>query len=74
VGLLTTYVGRVLRSTRLGLAFGGALAGLYAMLYVLIRAEDYALLGGTLMLFALLAAVMLATRKVDWYSLSPKSP
>jgi inner membrane protein len=74
VGLLTTYLARVLRSTRLGLAFGGALAGLYAMLYVLIRAEDYALLGGTLMLFALLAAVMLATRKVDWYSLSPKSP
>jgi inner membrane protein len=40
------------------------------MLYALLQSEDYALLGGTLLLFALLGAVMLATRRVDWYRVS----
>jgi inner membrane protein len=70
VGLITIYLIRVLHSSVLGLAFGGALAALYAMLYALLQSEDYALLGGTLLLFALLAAVMLATRRVDWYRLT----
>jgi len=70
VGLITMYLIRVLQSTTLGLAFGAALTALYAMLYALLQSEDYALLGGALLLFALLAAVMLATRRVDWYRLS----
>jgi len=69
VGLIAGYLARVLRSARLGLAFGAALGSLYAMLYVLLQAEDYSLLGGSLLLFALLAAVMVATRRVDWYRL-----
>jgi inner membrane protein len=39
------------------------------MLYALLKAEDYSLLGGSLLLFGLLAAVMLGTWRVDWYSL-----
>ncbi len=74
VGLVTAYLVRVLHSTRLGLAFGAALAALYAMLYALLRAEDYSLLGGALLLFALLAGVMIATRKVDWYALARAQP
>jgi inner membrane protein len=70
VGLITVYLVRVLKSTALGLAFGAALAALYAALYGLLQSEDYALLGGSLLLFALLAAVMLATRRVDWYRLA----
>jgi inner membrane protein len=70
VGLISAYLVRVLRSARAGLAFGGALAALYAMLYALLKAEDYALLGGSLLLFGLLAIVMLATRRVDWYLLT----
>jgi len=69
VGLISGYLVRVLRSVRLGLAFGAALGALYGMLYVLLQAEDYSLLGGSLLLFALLAAVMVATRRVDWYRL-----
>lgn len=69
VGLITGYLVRVLQSARVALAFGGALAALYAVLYALLKAEDYALLGGSLLLFALLAALMAATRRVDWYSL-----
>jgi inner membrane protein len=70
VGVITIYLVRVLQSIALGLAFGAALGALYAMLYALLQSEDYALLGGTLLLFALLAAVMLATRRIDWYRLT----
>lgn len=67
VGLLAFYVGHVLQSARRGLGFGGMLAGLYAVLYVLLLSEDYALLLGSLLLFAVLGAVMVMTRRVDWY-------
>jgi inner membrane protein len=74
VGLVTGYLVRVLGSARIGLAFGGALAALYAMLYALLKAEDYSLLGGSLLLFGLLAALMIATRRVDWYALGSPRP
>jgi inner membrane protein len=70
VGLISGYLVRVLRSARLGLAFGAALAALYAMLYALLKAEDYSLLGGSLLLFGLLTVVMIATRRIDWYALT----
>jgi inner membrane protein len=43
------------------------LTGLYAAVYGLLISEDNALILGSLMLFAGLAAVMVVTRKVDWY-------
>ncbi len=51
-------------------AFGAVLAALDGALYMLLQAEDYALLAGSLLLFGLLAAVMIATRSVDWYRLA----
>ena len=72
VGLISTYLVWVLKSMRIALAFGAALAALYGMLYALLKAEDYSLLGGSLLLFGLLAIVMLATRRVDWHALSAK--
>jgi inner membrane protein len=72
VGLISTYLARVLRSWPVAAAFGTALAALYAMLFALLKAEDYSLLGGSLLLFGLLAAVMLATRGVDWYVLTAR--
>lgn len=65
-GLVTLYSRSVLQNGRRALAVGGLLAGLYAYLYSLLRAEDYALLGGTLALFALLALAMYLTRRIDW--------
>jgi inner membrane protein len=72
VGLISGYLVRVLRSALAGMGFGAALAALYAMLYALLKAEDYSLLGGTLLLFGLLAIVMIATRRVDWYAMTAK--
>lgn len=67
VGLVIFYAGHVLGSLARSLGFGGLLAALYALLYVILQSEDYALLLGTLLLFAALAAVMVATRRVDWF-------
>jgi inner membrane protein len=74
VGLIGAYVAYVLRSAFAGLAFGAALGALFGVLYMLLRAEDYALLAGSILLFALLAGLMIATRKVDWYQITQRAP
>ncbi|RQR57727.1 cell envelope integrity protein CreD [Burkholderia sp. Bp9125] len=68
IGLLGFYVSFVLHSVRRGATFAGLLAMLYAALYGLLLSEDNALMLGSLLLFAILAAIMLLTRHVDWYS------
>ena len=60
---------RAARGASAGLAFGAAIAALYAVLYLLLQLEQRALLLGSLLLFAVLAALMFATRRVDWYGL-----
>jgi inner membrane protein len=67
IGLLTFYLSYVLQSVARGLGFGGMLTALYAAVYGLLISEDNALILGSLMLFVVLAAVMVVTRKVDWY-------
>ena len=68
-GVLALYGGHMLGGWRAGAAFGAALAGLYGLLYVLLTREQTALVVGTLGLFAVVAAVMMLTRRVDWYRL-----
>jgi inner membrane protein len=72
VTLIGFYVSGILRSARRGVVFAGSLAALYGMLYVLLSADDYALLMGSALLFGLLAVVMVLTREVDWSSLGRK--
>ncbi|MCJ8169272.1 cell envelope integrity protein CreD [Atopomonas sediminilitoris] len=68
IGLLAVYSHSVLRDAYRAIAFSALLAGLYGMLYVLLSAEDFALLLGSVLVFGLLAAFMLLTRKLDWYA------
>jgi inner membrane protein len=70
IGLIACYLAGVFGAWRPASAFGGGLAGLYAMLYVILQLEDKALLMGSLLLFAVLAAVMMSTRGLDWYGLA----
>jgi inner membrane protein len=42
-------------------------SGLYGLIYVLMRLEDYALLVGAVASFAAIALVMYFTRRIDWY-------
>jgi inner membrane protein len=67
--LLTFYGVYVLRGVRTGLVFGVGLGLLYGALYVLLLREQTALVLGAALLFAVLAAVMVVTRKLDWYGL-----
>lgn len=69
VALNGYYVAHALQSARRGAAFGAALAALYGLLYVILRAEDHALLMGSVLVFACLALAMIATRRVDWYAI-----
>ena len=39
----------------------------YLTLYGILQSEDYALLLGSVLMFAVLAIIMFATRKIDWY-------
>ncbi|HSQ98907.1 MAG TPA: cell envelope integrity protein CreD [Sphingomicrobium sp.] len=65
-GLNTAYCAAVLESWRRAAFIGGLLAGLYVLLYILLSLEAYSLLIGSLLLFAALAGVMYATRRIDW--------
>ncbi|HEY5755740.1 MAG TPA: cell envelope integrity protein CreD [Steroidobacter sp.] len=72
VVLIGTYLAGALGSTARGLIAGGAMSLVYGLLYMLVLSENYSLLLGSIILFAALAAVMLATRRVDWYRLKPE--
>ncbi|WP_133501531.1 cell envelope integrity protein CreD [Cognatilysobacter terrigena] len=67
IGLIGFYLSAVLRSALRGTAFAATLGLLYAALYGLLISEDNALVLGSLLLFAILAAIMIATRRLDWY-------
>lgn len=69
VGLLGFYVSSVLGGWRRGAGFAAMLGLLYAALYGLLLSEDNALVLGSVLLFAMLAAVMVVTRRLDWYAL-----
>ncbi|WP_273454431.1 cell envelope integrity protein CreD [Nevskia ramosa] len=68
LGLVTLYSHGVLGSWWRALAVGSVLTAVYGYLFVILRAEDYALLGGSLALFAGLAAAMFLTRRIDWFA------
>jgi inner membrane protein len=72
--LIGGYSINLLRSRGLALAFTVGLGALYGALYVILLSEQNALLMGSLLIFALLAAVMLGTRKVDWHALLAERP
>ncbi|WP_028101671.1 cell envelope integrity protein CreD [Pseudoduganella violaceinigra] len=67
--LIAYYLAHVLRDWKRGVGFGAALCGLYGILFGLLNSENNALMLGAILLFAVLAAIMVATRKVDWYNL-----
>jgi inner membrane protein len=65
--LLAVYFSGILKSRAAGW-ITGTLAGVcYSLLYLLVLSEEYALLFGALAIFFLLAAIMVGTRRLDWY-------
>ena len=50
------------------------LSVLYALLFLLLKQEDYALVIGASAAFAAIAVTMYVTRNVDWYRSDQRSP
>ena len=73
VGLLAFYGASMLGAAWRGLGFGALVAVLYGALYVLLSLETASLLVGATLLFAVLAAVMALTRRIDWYALGGRT-
>ncbi len=69
IALIGFYLAHVLRNWRRSFGFCCALTLLYGALYGLLCSESNALAMGSILLFGVLAALMIATRKVDWYQI-----
>lgn len=69
VSLIVYYLSGVLGGLRRAASAGLMLGGLFGALYGLLQSEDNSLVLGSVLLFALLALAMAATRRVDWYRL-----
>ena len=67
--ILGIYISGVLGELKHGLIFSSGILMLYLILFGLLAAEDFALLMGSIFVFSVLAAVMIMTRKIDWYQL-----
>ncbi len=68
VGLLSLNARWVFESIKRGVQALGAFTVLYGVIYLLLRAEDNALLIGASVSFAVVAIAMYVTRRVDWYA------
>ena len=66
IGLVTWYVGSVMRSSRLALFISFVLTVVYAYIFCIIQLQDYALLMGSIGLFIALAIIMYFSRRLQW--------
>ncbi len=74
VGLLSMNASWIFKSRAQGMRGLAIFSVLYALIYVLLRIEDYALLIGAVSSFMAVATAMYFTRKIDWYSSFPSMP
>ena len=63
---------RSLLAPRRAALLAGVLCVLYGGIYVLLQLDDHALLAGAGALFLILAAIMYATRAIDWHAAGSK--
>ncbi len=66
IGMTGLYTRSLFQSNRMALFVGGTLTVLYGFLFVVLQQQDYALLIGSLGLFAILGVVMYVSRRVNW--------
>jgi len=70
--LICFYLLHVFKNRANALSMSVGILALYAMLYMILKSEDSALLMGTLLTFLSLVALMTVTRKIDWYALTSR--
>ena len=66
ISMIVLYSISILKVKKFPTFIGLSLVALYAFIFVIIQLENYALLVGSIGLFAILGAVMYFSRKIDW--------
>jgi inner membrane protein len=66
IGLVTWFVGSIMKSSKLALFISFVLAVVYSYIFIIIQMQDYALLMGSIGLFIALAIIMFFSRKLQW--------
>ncbi len=65
--MVALYAHSFLRTGWRSVVIGSGLGATYGYLYFVLQSQDYALLAGTVALFAVLALIMFCTRRINWY-------
>jgi len=66
IGMISLYSISVVKKKKFALFVGISLAVLYVFIYTIIQLENYALLVGSIGLFAILGIIMFISRKIEW--------
>ena len=74
ISLISLYARSHFNSRKSMFVFGSVLTALYGFIFVLIQLEDTALLIGSIGLFLILALVMFASRRINWYGKNVAQP
>jgi len=73
IGLIIAYTAAAFKSIRIAAGIGATLTLIYGFIYVIISAEDQALLMGSLGLFVILALIMYFSTTIKWDKLGQKT-
>jgi inner membrane protein len=68
IALISLYFNSIIGSARSTSLLSLMLVGLYLFLFTILQLQDYALLMGSIGLFAVISVVMYVSRRVDWYA------
>lgn len=72
-GLIAWYVGNALSSRNAVYVLASVVGLTYAIMYLILKEDEYALMIGSIIAFAAIAFTMYATRNVDWSKSSNKT-
>ncbi|MBL6446232.1 cell envelope integrity protein CreD [Fulvivirga sp. 29W222] len=73
IGLIAIYVAAVFKSRKLTILVTILLTVIYFFIFVILQLQDFALLVGSLGLFAALASLMYLSRHINWYELNTRT-
>jgi len=66
IGLITAFIGSLLKNRAAAFSFAGILSVFYAFIFIIIQLEDFALMAGSIALFIIVALLMYFSRKINW--------
>jgi len=64
--VVSAFIGSALESRTKAIISAASFTLTFALLYAILRLEDLALLGGSIVGFVIFSAVLFATRRIDW--------